>query len=108
MQNLNSFFLEGGVYYSLFYSYQLVFLSISNQYIENYAEQAGVYYTYNYVANLTFTKDLFLRNKAIKLNPDSIISNIYGGVFIVSGKFSHNVFVNFCEFTSNYADYEGN
>ena len=80
---------------------------MTNQYIENYAEQAGVFYTYNYVANLTFTKDLFLRNKAIQLNPQSLRTNIYGGVFIISGKNYYNVFVNFCEFTSNYADYEG-
>jgi len=77
-----------------------------NQYIENYAEQAGVFYCYNYVANLTFTKDIFLRNQAIQLNSNSELTNIYGGVFVISGKAYHYVVVNYCQFLSNFAQYE--
>lgn len=78
-----------------------------NQYISNYAEQGGVYYGYNYVANITFQKDLFLLNKAIKLAETTLLENVYGGVFMVSGKNNHIILVNFCEFTSNFAEYEG-
>ena len=77
-----------------------------NQYIENYAEQAGVYYSYNYVANITYTKDAFLRNKAIQINPTTLLTNIYGGCFVTSGKNYHNMFINFCQFISNFAQYE--
>lgn len=78
-----------------------------NQYIGNYAEQGGVYYAYNYVANITFQKDLFLYNKAIKILENSPLENIYGGVFKLSGKNWHIVLVSFCEFTNNFAEYEG-
>lgn len=78
-----------------------------NQYIENYAEQGGVYYCYNYIANVTFQSDIFQRNKAVRISPSSALSNIYGGVLVCSGKNNHIILVNYCQFTSNFAEYEG-
>ena len=41
------------------------------------------------------------------LSSYSTLTNIYGGVFIFSGKNYHNILVNYCQFISNFAEYEG-
>lgn len=102
------FFIGGGVFYSLFTSWQINLLSRFNNYTSNYAEQGGVYYCNNLVANVFFENDVFYGNKVVKMSGDSVLQDIFGAVFSFNGQLYFITITRNCIFDSNYAEYAGN
>lgn len=103
----NIFFIGGGVFYSLFTSWQINLLSRFNNYTNNYAEQGGVYYCNNFAANVFFENDVFYGNKVVKMSEDSVLQDIFGAVFSLNGQLYFIAITRNCIFDSNYAEYAG-